>query len=631
MRLINTRTLSLQEFVGRPPPYAILSHTWSRREISLQDYRAGLVRDCNKDGNKDFSKIAATCKRAREQGLEYAWVDTCCINKSSSSELEEAINSMFKWYRNAEVCYAFLEDFKCGQVQNSIGNATQLGFGHCRWFTRGWTLQELIAPKVVEFYDSEWHKVAEKEKDAAELRVITGIDEFILKGGPLHEVSVGKRMSWAAGRKTTREEDTAYGLLGLFGVNMPLIYGEGSKAFRRLQEQILNKTADGTLFAWRASPLSAIENPARGLLAVSPDEFWNFSSKSDGTVKDNLIPVWDTKFIRTPITQSNRGIRITSRVQDLRVAWAPGDLLVLILHCGPSGDTERAAGIYLRRQAEDRYARIRTDELADVRAEGRHVAIKTLHGLASIMDVDGLPYDQPWTTPYKLRRDMLDDHALGHTLQSTKSLCSHAFFLDSGSVNTRSIFGKYSVRGVLIAGKGRTMYSFRYSPREIKPDMILRTQARLKAAITLRSDEHTDIILVLLTTKAPSASRDDPSTWNHSFDVVRVTQAQLDADKTLLSNILHETNCEHGLNAEKSISVLNKKLHLRVRLRPVTVEGLPMQRISIHGPWPASPREWLDALLFGASKGLVSFAAVSLYCSFAAYFGYFLHGWSGVG
>ncbi|KAH6880362.1 heterokaryon incompatibility protein-domain-containing protein, partial [Thelonectria olida] len=275
MRLINTRTLKMQEFISRPPPYAILSHTWGKGEVSIQDFHSLPLRE-KKQG---FSKIKATCQQARNQGLDYAWVDTCCIDKTSSSDLGEAINSMFKWYRDSAVCYAFLEDIPSedSTPDETTRNTTTLGFGHSRWFTRGWTLQELIAPSRVEFYNRSWQQIGGKKELATSLATATGIDAFILDGtGDLGQVSVGRRMSWAVDRETAREEDIAYSLLGIFNVNMALIYGEGARAFLRLQEKILQHSDDHTIFAWRGSPLSVNREEARGLFATSPNEFRNF-------------------------------------------------------------------------------------------------------------------------------------------------------------------------------------------------------------------------------------------------------------------------------------------------------------------------------------------------------------------
>jgi len=153
---------------------------------------------------------------------------------------------MFRWYKNAEVCYVYLPDVVwCEDISIMSERLSR-----SRWFTRGWTLQELIAPLKVEFYATDWRKIATKDELCGLLSSITSIDEHILRGGRLDDVSVARRMSWASCRKTSRIEDIAYSLLGIFDVNIPLIYGEGSKAFQRLQKAIMNASYDQSLFAW---------------------------------------------------------------------------------------------------------------------------------------------------------------------------------------------------------------------------------------------------------------------------------------------------------------------------------------------------------------------------------------------
>ncbi|KAH7083876.1 hypothetical protein FB567DRAFT_425731, partial [Paraphoma chrysanthemicola] len=169
--------------------------------------------------------------------------DWCCIDKSSSSELSESINSMFQWYQNAEVCYVYLADLATDSdvSRNSL----------CRWFTRGWTLQELVAPKVVKFYDYKWNAIGTKVGLAHVISSSTSIPSHLLLGrSALSDSSIATRMSWAAQRQTTRLEDLAYCLLGIFEVNMPLIYGEDLRAFRRLQEELIKRNNDLTVFAW---------------------------------------------------------------------------------------------------------------------------------------------------------------------------------------------------------------------------------------------------------------------------------------------------------------------------------------------------------------------------------------------
>ncbi|GKT43437.1 vegetative incompatibility protein HET-E-1 [Colletotrichum spaethianum] len=259
MWLINTRTLTLEE-IHNPSAvkYAILSHTWEQEEVSFQDM-AYLPKAKGKMG---FAKIANACKMAlEEEGLEYAWVDTCCIDKTSSAELSEAINSMYEWYKQADICFVFLSDLSphtkpqqsaTWHFRKALEDAAVLR--SCKWFSRGWTLQELIAPTYVKFYDSSWQYRFTKDGEASTLSTITRIDYDVLTfKRELASVPVAVKMSWASRRETTRIEDRAYSLLGLFDINMPMLYGEGQKAFQRLQEEIVKETDDLSLFAWLAA------------------------------------------------------------------------------------------------------------------------------------------------------------------------------------------------------------------------------------------------------------------------------------------------------------------------------------------------------------------------------------------
>lgn len=247
MFLINTCTLQLHPF-HEPwqPRCAILSHTWGDDEVSYSDF-SNLEEARSKSG---YDKIVKICQLAESRGLHYVWIETCCIDKSSSAELTEAINSMFRWYRAAEVCFAYISDLP---PQNRGPASDWLDDGHYRWFTRGWTLQELVAPDKVEFYDAGWEYRGDKAALIHQLHRITGIDEEVLADSRiLPEVPVARKISWAANRKTKRTEDMAYCLLGLFDINLLLIYGEGERAFLRLQEEIARETNDMSLFAWTA-------------------------------------------------------------------------------------------------------------------------------------------------------------------------------------------------------------------------------------------------------------------------------------------------------------------------------------------------------------------------------------------
>ncbi|KAL2129872.1 hypothetical protein VTI74DRAFT_7183 [Chaetomium olivicolor] len=175
-------------------PYAILSHTWEDEEVSFYEMAD---RSPSVTWKKGYRKILDFCRIAAQQGYVWAWVDTCCIDKTNHAELTESINSMFRWYQEAATCYVFLSDLPSdAELKTALPG--------CRWFTRGWTLQELLAPTTVKLYDRDWVMRGTKTKLATELSDITGIPKRVLNGVvPLHEVSVGTRMSRADNRERT--------------------------------------------------------------------------------------------------------------------------------------------------------------------------------------------------------------------------------------------------------------------------------------------------------------------------------------------------------------------------------------------------------------------------------------------
>ena len=249
MRLLKLKDdgeFSLIEFIGdKIPRYAILSHTWGAdsEEVTFKD----LVKGTSKS-KAGYQKIRFCGEQAATDGLQYFWVDTCCINKSSSAELSEAINSMFRWYHYASKCYVYLSDVSIsGSIKNDqfFQGTWEPAFQKSRWFTRGWTLQELIAPASVEFFSVEGERLGDKKSLERQIHEITGITTQALQGGPLSQFSVNERMLWAAKRETKREEDAAYSLLGIFDIHMPLIYGEGrKKALVRLHKEIKESFKD---------------------------------------------------------------------------------------------------------------------------------------------------------------------------------------------------------------------------------------------------------------------------------------------------------------------------------------------------------------------------------------------------
>ncbi|MCJ1334396.1 hypothetical protein MMC10_011105 [Thelotrema lepadinum] len=350
MRLLSTSTLTFTDFSPNLiPKYAILSHTWGEDEILYDDIVQG------KTQKKSIDKVLGACAIARADRHEFIWIDNCCIDKRSSAELSETINSMHQWYLNAEVCYAYLSD-----VDDEV--PTERSFQNSRWFTRGWTLQELIAPENLIFYCKHWTKLGEKGALTELLSQITSIDEEILAGTrALSSVSVAKRMSWAALRQTTRPEDRAYSLMGLFSVTMPMLYGEGGeKAFERLQEEIMKESDDHSLFAWvdrDASPTAY-----HGMLAKSPSLF----------AHSNMFLQYQDWESRLPYSMTNRGLQM-----DLPLTLSgngDSDVYVAVLDCPvpPHYNDHEFLAIYLKKisTADDQYARIKVGQFGQVSERG---------------------------------------------------------------------------------------------------------------------------------------------------------------------------------------------------------------------------------------------------------------------
>ncbi|KAM0428290.1 hypothetical protein ACHAPT_007191 [Fusarium lateritium] len=342
MWLIDTETLKLESVVNpETVAYAILSHTWEEEEVSFQEFQNLELAETR----KGFGKIRKTCRLARRQGYRYAWVDTCCIDKSSSAELSEAINSMFRWYKGARRCYAYLSDYRQTTVDDS--------FGRCRWFTRGWTLQELIAPASITFYNQNWAPLGSKKDLSQTLSNITRIGQDVLLGRrDIRSIDVVFRMSWAAGRQTSRPEDIAYCLFGIFDVNLPMLYGEGTKAFLRLQEEICQRVADLTLFAWKSDTVDPGAK-GRGIFAHSPDEF---AYASSGTYMS--LPY------SGDVRVSNRGVVFDD--MELSIVDGEGLFLPLNFFSQTPDSTYTYGGIFLEKTPEG-YARIKDHQLFPAR------------------------------------------------------------------------------------------------------------------------------------------------------------------------------------------------------------------------------------------------------------------------
>jgi hypothetical protein len=272
----------------------------------------------------------------KRKGHSYVWIDTCCIDKTSSAELNEAINSMFRWYQNAEVCYAYLSDVPSGLGE---GKEKAAALRESKWFTRGWTLQELIAPPKLQFVSNDWKEfLGDKASLGSLISKITGISrvwELSSRTLPLAKVSVATRMSWVSRRTCTRKEDYAYCLMGIFGVYMPMMYGEGENAFMRLQLEILKVSDDESIFAWddRNGPFC----DTTGLLAPSPRLFANSTNISSFTISgtDDAVKLpYDAE--RPPYAMTNKGLQIEPQILpyptrgSMSLLW---ELFLLPLNC----------------------------------------------------------------------------------------------------------------------------------------------------------------------------------------------------------------------------------------------------------------------------------------------------------
>lgn len=295
MRLLDTTNLQLHE--GEHPKfrdegYAVLSHRWGPNEVTLHQLgtHAEELESSAVELIPPLEKIRGACRTARNKDIRWLWIDSCCFDKRDLVETAEAINSMYKWYRTSTLCIVYLHDVKWnGYVTNDVADARifdRIGQGGpSEWYSRGWTLQELLAPLELEFYDKDWVYMGTKRGLRSPIRIVTGIDERHLSGEvDFRTACIAQKMSWIAGRSTTREEDIAYCMVGLFGITMTPVYGEGLRAFTRLQEAILSSNCmDESLFAWRMPAPGAGDRYHRaggssgwaadewGLLAPSPE------------------------------------------------------------------------------------------------------------------------------------------------------------------------------------------------------------------------------------------------------------------------------------------------------------------------------------------------------------------------
>ena len=290
IRLLNVKNFQFREYdEGNLPAYAILSHVWYNEEKKIElvydsfeslPRNANGVPQCPKDQNyaKSHDKIMKTCQETRKLGegsgkrVDFVWIDSICIDKRNAGERDRAIRSMWRFYGDAACCIVWLQD-----VEWSKNNKPRVdqAFENARWFSRGWTLQELIAPKIVYFFNRSWDLLGTKWSLAAEITSRTRIERKFLKPEKARSATIAQRLSWAAGRNTTEPEDRVYSLFGLFNVDIEVKYGGPNPreeryrtAFSLMQKEILRDSTDESLFAWRNPSLKS-----SGLLAPSIDCF----------------------------------------------------------------------------------------------------------------------------------------------------------------------------------------------------------------------------------------------------------------------------------------------------------------------------------------------------------------------
>jgi hypothetical protein len=369
MWLLHTTSRKLRNFLNDIPDYVILSHTWGDDEVAFEEIDQPYA--FQKAG---YEKIIGCCRLAINDGFDWAWIDTCCIDKKSSAELSEAINSMYRWYWEAAICYVYLSDVDSGCMNGSnrifeVGERVERrhGLEGSRWFTRGWTLQELIAPEVVEFYDAQWTPLGTKAKLVDRVASITNIaSDYILDRNTVKEAIISTKFSWMASRYTTREEDMAYCLLGIVQVNMPMLYGEGKRAFLRLQLEIIRQSNDHSIFAWET------ERTTNSVLAPSPSCFRNSMF-----VKRTTLP---GQLQSESYAITNKGLRIELPV--LPTEWNSSlqrNCSVAILDC--KGKEGHLIGIQLEVAGDGKHHRVPGSKLAMIPTDfyNERLAVSTLY------------------------------------------------------------------------------------------------------------------------------------------------------------------------------------------------------------------------------------------------------------
>jgi hypothetical protein len=383
MQFLATDSLHRVSFADRPPiEYAILSYTWTQPPEELTHADAGRIARARLTGGDwpgchtaGYRRVVQGCHQARALGIRYLWVDSLCVDRSSSAEVAESVTASFRLLWDAAVCIVHLSDLPPPPANHGDSVAElERAFSGCRWFTRGWTLQELIAPRRVEFFDQDWNHRGAKTSTLSQpwlamLSRVSGVDAPVLADREsLFDVSLGRRLSWGARRQTSRPEDAAYSMVGICGLAGQLTprYGEGRhQAFFRLQEKILKVSDDLSILAWKRLPgddkspksnsMRRQQAPFSGLLAASITDFGHFATKA----------AWATPFTSDcELIPSNRGWNIRALVSATRRQPGTSREVVLILNTATRTQVGSVhVGIRLREVEPGRFVRFNPSDV----------------------------------------------------------------------------------------------------------------------------------------------------------------------------------------------------------------------------------------------------------------------------
>jgi Heterokaryon incompatibility protein (HET) len=341
---------------GRPIEHEVLpedleDHSWRKRKRKGADKVLGACEAVRKWSEQRSKALRKAGSKGDDQPVEFIWIDTCCVDQKNPAEVSASINSMFRWYSEAIACFVYLHDLEPSSSRDAK-------LTKCEWFSRGWTLQELIAAPEAEFYDAGWNPIGNKSAGSTmevDISRITNIDTAILRNAEqLRDCKLSLRMAWAAGRTTRFEEDRAYSLLGIFNVQMPTLYGEGEEsAFRRLQEEIIKYSDDHSIFAW-CNPEAAADDTT-GLLAPSARCFQTSSTYRRAPRRSTV-----------PYAMTNKGLSI-----ELCLLQLDAVNYVASLDC--EKDADHVIGLYLRCISTEtqEYRRVRPNELTSVKKMAR--------------------------------------------------------------------------------------------------------------------------------------------------------------------------------------------------------------------------------------------------------------------